>query len=58
MAAQLWKDRRGKGVILAIALALLFVLVSLVFLSVLEGPAWYLFSSGLRIAFGSKISNI
>lgn len=58
MAAQLWKDRRGKGVILAIALALLFVLISLVFLSVLEGPAWYLFSSGLRIACGLLILHL
>ena len=52
---QLWKDRRVNGVLAAVALAIPFILISLAVLRVLSGSAWYLFSSGLRVAFGLLI---
>ncbi len=45
-------DKRYCGSLLAVSAAALFVVVSLVFLGILSGSTWFLFSSFLRAAFG------
>ncbi len=52
---RLIKDRKTVGILLALVLMGLFVGISLWALNLLEGAAWYLFSSALRLAFGAGI---
>ncbi len=48
-------NKKYSGILWAIAVAGLFVIISLLGLQYLAGTAWYLFSSALRFAFGFLI---
>ena len=49
------KDKRFIGIPAAVQTAVVFVGISLLFLQILDGTAWYLFSSALRLLFGILI---
>lgn len=52
---QILKNKRYSGFIWHLIFTIPFIVISLLLLSVLEGPKWYLASSGLRILFGTGI---
>lgn len=52
---KLFSDKRYSGIIWHFIFAVPFIVISLLFLKVLEGPAWHLTSTALRIVFGTGI---